>query len=66
MSNKDKIDWLDSANFVEGTFPKDYQGEIYATPDWVRHPEKYPEIMERMEEFGKIWSEELKKERKKK
>jgi len=62
--DSNKFDWL-SDNFVEGTFPKDFPGPVYDTPDWVRHPERYPELMERMSEFGKFWSEELKKERNK-
>jgi len=52
MSNE-KVDWLDSSNY--GTFPKDYEGPVYGTPDWVRHPERYPELMERMKEWGSKW-----------
>jgi len=69
--DSDKFEWLDSngelneAIFRESTFPRDYKGEIYVTPDWIRHPEKYPEIIDRMKEFGEWWSEELKKESKK-
>ena len=60
---KEKIDWLDAGNFVEGTFPEDYKGEVYATPDWVRHPERYPELMKRLQELGDKWSEGLRKNR---
>ena len=38
---KEKFDWLDSGNYAE--FPEDYDGPIYATPEWVRHPERMPE-----------------------
>jgi len=60
-SDDKKFDWLDSANFVEGTFPKDYDGPVYATPDWIRRPERYPELTERMSEYLKGWLEESKK-----
>ena len=60
--SKEKIDWLDSGNFVESDFDwSTYEGPVYLTPDWVRHPERYPELMERMSEFGKLWTEGLKK-----
>ena len=26
--------------------------EVYPTPEWVRHPERYPERMKRMQEWG--------------
>ena len=53
------FDWLDSANY--GTFPKDYDGPVYYTPDWVRHPERYPELMERLREgFRELYSGEKK------
>ena len=59
--------WLDSDGnlnedmFVEGSFPKDYQGPVYVTPDWVRHPEKYPELMKRLE----VWAEKFREEQEK-
>lgn len=65
MSDK-KVDWLDSNGelneelFRKGTFPEDYKGPVYATPDWVRHPERYPELMARMQEWGKKWNFERK------
>ena len=58
MSKKeDKLDWLellDSNNFV----PTDevYVGPMYGTPDWVRHPERYPELMERLRKAAQeLW-----------
>ena len=33
-----EFDWLDSGNFAEN-----YDGPVYATPEWVRHPERMPE-----------------------
>lgn len=60
-------EWIDSDGnlnpdvFVEGTFPKDYKGEIYVTPDWIRNPHKYPEIVKRIEEWGKKFREEQEK-----
>ena len=64
MSKKeDKLDWLqllDSDNFVP--FDELKVGPMYGTPDWVRHPERYPELMERLSEMAReIWSEGLKK-----
>ena len=56
--DKENLDWLE---FDSGTFPEDYDGPVYATPDWVRHPERYPELMARMQEWGKKWNEGLKK-----
>lgn len=56
---KDKLDWLELVD--SGTFPTDFPGPVYATPDWVRHPERYPELMARMQEWGKKWTEGLKK-----
>lgn len=61
MSKKeDKFDWLDSSNF--GTFDEANFGPMYGTPDWVRHPERYPELMERLRKAAEeVWAEELKK-----
>ena len=47
MPKKEKFSWEDVL-----LNPDKYAGEnidwsgveIYATPDWVRHPEKYPEL----------------------
>ena len=52
-----EIDWLDSANYV--AVPNDYDGPVYVTPEWVRHPERYPELLDRLSKFGKKWSELL-------
>ena len=50
----EKFDWLDSGNYAE--FPKDYDGEVYLTPEWVRHPERMPpEKLERMVRVLKEW-----------
>ena len=52
---KDKLDWLE---LDSGTFPTDYAGPMYGTPDWVRHPERYPELMKRMSEVAQeVWSD---------
>ena len=54
---KEKLDWLellDSDN--AGTFDEVNAGPMYGTPDWVRHPERYPELMARMQEWGKKWN----------
>ena len=62
---KKKTEWLDSdGNLNPDVFWSDSEidwssMEIYETPDWVRHPERYPERMNRMEEFGKKWREGL-------
>jgi len=54
MSKEKEFDWLDSANF--GEFPSDFDGPVYATPEWVRHPEKLPpEKLERMVRVLKEW-----------
>lgn len=54
MSKEKEFDWLDSANF--GEFPSDYDGEVYLTPEWVRHPERMPpEKLERMVRVLKEW-----------
>ena len=59
MSKKeDKLEWLE---LDTGTFPTDYPGPVYSTPDWVRHPERYPELMARMSDWAKKWTEGLKK-----
>jgi len=61
MSKKeDKLDWLFDSNNL-GTFPEDYDGPVYGTPDWVRHPERYPELMDRMKKWSGLWTEGLKK-----
>jgi hypothetical protein len=38
--SEDKFDWSDSGNYAE--FPKGYNGPVYATPEWVRHPDRMP------------------------
>jgi len=54
MSKEKEFDWLDSANF--GEFPDDFDGEVYATPEWVRNPEKLPpETLERLVRAMKEW-----------
>jgi len=63
MSDK-KLEWLDkwdSSNYAENVDWSEVT--TYPTPDWVRHPERYPELMERMQEFGTKWSELLKTEK---
>ena len=63
MSKKeDKLDWLELLDSdTAATCDEVNVGPMYGTPDWVRHPERYPELMERMKEFGKLWTEGLKK-----
>jgi len=55
---EEKFDWLDSGNYAE--FPKDFDGPVYVTPEWVRHPEKMPpeklERFKRIAEEKKLWS----------
>ena len=67
---KKKNNWLDSDGnlnpdiFWSPNEEIDWSSvEIYPTPEWVRHPERYPELMRRMEEFGKQWREGLKNAR---
>ena len=62
MSKKeDKFDWMDSSNV--GTVDEVNVGPMYGTPDWVRHPERYPELMDRLSKFAQeVWSEGLKEE----
>ena len=58
---KEKFDWLDSANYKEGTFDM-HSREVWATPDWVRHPERYPELTKRLGELAReLWHEEEEK-----
>ena len=59
--DKENLDWLDFSNV--GTFDEVNVGPMYGTPDWVRHPERYPELMERMKEFGKLWTDGLKEKK---
>lgn len=53
--SKEKFDWLDSANFVKDDDIdwEELKKHAYFTPDWVRHPERYPEHMERMKKLAK-------------
>ena len=67
--SKERVEWLDSVGnlnpdlFVEGPDVDWSEVEVYATPDWVRHPERYPELMKRLQELGDKWSEGLRKNR---
>lgn len=69
-SDDKKFEWLDSNGevneslFREGTFPKDYDGPVYVTPDWIRHPERYPELTERMSESTRGWLNEMEESKK--
>ena len=66
---KKKTEWLDSdgnlnPDIVWSEDNVDWSSmTVFPTPDWVRHPERYPELMKRMEEFGKQWREGLKNAR---
>ena len=68
---KKKTEWLDSdGNLNPDIFWSDsdidweeLKKHAYFTPDWIRHPERYPELMKRTEEFDKQWREGLKKRR---
>lgn len=60
--------WIDSNGelneelFVKSDFDwSTYKGEVYITPDWIRNPEKYPELIKRLREYGRVWTEGLKK-----
>ena len=59
MSKKEEnlLEWLlDSNNAVP--FDEVKVGPGYGTPDWVRHPERYPELMERLRETAQeLWPE---------
>ena len=63
MTDKE-LEWLnkcDSSNYAENVDWSEVT--VYPTPDWVRHPERYPELMERMQELGTKWSELLRTEK---
>ena len=52
---EEKFDWLDSGNYAK--FPEDYDGPVYATPEWVRHPERMPEKqLEALVRMAEEWS----------
>lgn len=60
MPKKDKLDWMKLVDNPPAEANIDWSSvEVYATPDWVRHPERYPEIMKRMEELGEKYRELL-------
>ena len=62
-----KTDWLDSdGNLNPDNFWSDsnidweeLKKHAYITPDWVRHPERYPELMKRMQEWHEKYKELL-------
>ena len=59
MSKKEKYGVSD---FDSGSFAENYDGPMYATPPWVRHPERYPERTERVRELAReLWHEEEEK-----
>ncbi len=66
-----KVEWLDSdGNLNPDIFWSDndidweeLKKHAYITPDWVRHPERYPELMERMQENAKKWGHLLRGEK---
>ena len=54
MTKKENFNWVDSGNFAEN-----YDGPVYATPDWVRHPDRYPELTKRLGELAReVFSDE--------
>ena len=59
MTKKEKLDWLKLLDNEPAENIDWSQVEIYPTPDWVRHPERYPELMERLEELGEKYRELL-------
>ena len=60
-----KTKWIDSdGNLNPDIFRSDSEidwssAEVYPTPDWVRHPERYPERMNRMQEWAEKHKELL-------
>ena len=59
MPKKEKLDWLKLLDNEPAENIDWSQVEIYDTPDWVRHPERYPERMKRLEELGEKYRELL-------
>ena len=62
MPKKEKFDWEDLLRnpdkYAEEN--RDWSDvDFFPTPDWVRHPERYPERWKRLEELGEEFRELL-------